>query len=914
MNIGLTLKNPDTTPAGQPVLYLGRSNQLNFLITNGVGIPSLNPGDLLTINIPDNLITAANADQLLSEQWKVQQITHKNDLFSYELTPKKQIDFKGVIILSLDKLESQRSTNGGVSCSFVVDGAPLIGPIVKLFANEAPSNKLKRLHEYVKASSPYVNDEQQLVARGTVYTSPVSDNTDTDALAPPIANQIHLNLKFTGSQLINESWSRVPRFMFSFPYGNEGNDLTNAIKTGEPNYNPLTSAWNINDRIAEDQSDQWQIVPLNNNSSSPVWMVEPTSNNIHLFTNSQPDLDIIFENVITALAPENASVYIQWADIPGFNPGRYVLNLLKQTPDPQVLELTSSAINYSPQDPVVLNWMTFGLSELEMCWDDLDQTIFGQLTLPAYPSTTAPGLTYLGSNAVAGGYAIPPFQSKQTSYTCTLREPDKTETGRQVTFTLDADTPPVIEQFDVAVNMNNAGSTLEITWLVKSDNVNLYCEFTEMEGRLPLTGADGSAYTHSFPIDDDNPIPPSLTLTVKGFYPEVSLQRSLKFKVVQTIPSTYVQELSGFSNTVFINNSNNVLYYVDAFATPEELIALSGQVTVGPQDNNIACIYPDPNSNRVFVGSASQTAETLYYFDSDNIPQNAEQNIELEGYGFDSNIFFAVSSGAVFSGDGKRLFLCGVKNAEPLAISYFDPADPPTTLPQQIGFPPGVKGDQLGIFMYEIPTKNKAIACSYDTNIFPPTVNSYLFDPQDPPSILADPIPFDVRATPTLIFSPDGETAFSQIFYDGNTYIIGYFPAESPPAKVTTYMPDSIGTSTMLIHPTNGLLYSFIDKVYYYDWKNPSQPAVGSIPMLGNQQDNPISAVLLNSKIIAYADCNNNSLCYFSTEDPQQTVIKFDAGDSPFQLFSSRDGLRLFVNLGFNDNTQAVGVMEAYYE
>ena len=45
--INFSLQNPDTTPANQPELFIAQSNQLNILFSNTLGIPNVNPGDIL---------------------------------------------------------------------------------------------------------------------------------------------------------------------------------------------------------------------------------------------------------------------------------------------------------------------------------------------------------------------------------------------------------------------------------------------------------------------------------------------------------------------------------------------------------------------------------------------------------------------------------------------------------------------------------------------------------------------------------------------------------------------------------------------------------------------------------------------------------------------------------------------------
>ena len=914
-NITLTLQNPGTKPANQPELYIGESNQLNFLFRNSLGIPNVNPGDIFAISIPDNLITSANANQLMGNSWKVNQLTHQNNVYTFELTPLKQLDFSGVITISFDKLNSQIASNGDVTSHFMIDNAPISGPGVKLFVSEPPSNKLKPLTEYIIPSSPFINQEQQMVARGTVYTSPVGTGDAHGELQPPVANQIHLNLKFNGSQLVNKPWNKTPQFMFSFSYGNDGNDLTNAIKSGEPNYNPLTTAWKITARIANNQSSQWKIQALNNNSTTPVWIVEPTANNPHLFTNTYPDLDIIFEHAISAVAPYNASVYIQWADIPGYNPGRFVLDLPKQLPDPKVVSFTSPDTNFSPEQAVSLSWQTFGTSQVVMSWVDINDTSTGELELPAFPRDSVPALVYAGSNKQTAGYAIPPFQASETSYTCTLAIPGDPQSGRQLTFKLGPDTAPVIEQFSADITISGDIITLKVSWLVKSDNVNLYCELPGVSGPLPLQGAGGAPYSHSIQIDDDNPLPSELQLCVKGFYPEVTAVASLQYKTVQTIPNATILSMSSDSSQVFFITGTNLLYYVDTMADLDKFTALDQYISIGEDDSATLGMYVNPAGKQAFVINVAKpkdSPEVLYYFDTDNLPKIATKTIDMAGSYISP--LLPLGSDPLFTEDGSRVYFSGVKDGLPVTMSYFDPANPPTVLPQQIKFPAGITGTQFAIYLYSIPTKNKAFTYAMDTNTSSETAPSFFFDIEEPPAALANSATYEF-AVLGIYYTPDGETAFVFKSNDSNNELqVAYYPSESPPASLSNVVPNSSGSTAIRLNPDNGDLYTVSDKVNIYSWKDPSQPASKTVAIPGQNVDVVYTKLTMNNSLLLMTDTTNGHLCYFNVNNPPQTIGLADVGENPFSFYASKHGLRVFVNNGLLANSSSISVLQAYYK
>lgn len=913
LNISLSIENPDSKPADQPQLYIGRQNRLNFLFSNSLGIPAVKPGDIFTINIPDNLIATASADQLIGDSWKAKDVTHQNGYYSYYFTPLKQLDFNGVLTISLDKLTSNIATNGDVSCSIYV-GANITGPNVKLFASQPISDKAKALQKEITPTI-YVNQVQQEVNGGAVFTSPTETSANRVQLSPPIANQVHINLKLNGSQLLNKPWSARPRFMFSFSYGSNGNDLTDALKSSHQNYNPLTSAWNIQARIGEDQADQWRIQPLNSYADTPVWIVEPTPNNLYLFTNAEPDLDIFFDHVISALAPYNTSVYIQWAGIPGYNPGRFVLNLPKQVPTPKVLEFTSSSLNFGPQDLVNLDWRTFGIPEVELCWDDIDKTLGGKFLLPVYPAGTQPALTYSGTNKLSVGRATPPFQTTESCYICSLVEAGGPQSGTELTITLGADSSPIIEQFDVVINMSNSGSTLEITWLVNSDNVNLYCELNLVNEPLPLQGDKGAPYTITLPINSKNPLPPELQLTVKGFYPEVSKVLKLQYKMVQSLPGVTVYNISPRTNTVFLYKDGNQLACVNALAPLADFTTLDQTITFGTQSYSPQAVYANPKGTEAFVTvyPTDNVDEIMYFIDTTNIPAVATREIDLEGYSIES--FLSSNSSIVFSEDGNTVFCCGQKVNLPIAISFFDVDDPPAALPQQLTIPSDLKVQDVGINMIVLPTKNEALVYPLSLNQAADTVPLYRFSTNDLPTTLKDPITYSPLLF-SLKISPNGETAFG-VFDDddGNPLKIGFYPTNAPPAKVNQFMQSPEGITALDIHPTNGLLYVVSDKITYYDWEQPLQPALGTIALPKGSTPDVINVGFgAGNAMMFMTDMTNDNFYYFNVNNPPETIDAAAVTEGPGAFYSSRHSIRIFVTNSILSDDYLVSILEAYYE
>ena len=913
-NINFSIQNPDSTPANQPDLYIGENNQLNFLFSNSLGIPTVNPGDVFSIQIPDNLITSAAADQLISDNWKVKQVYQQNNYFNYQLTPIKQLSFSGTITIGLAKLTGASSSNGEVRCNLVIEGNNINGPSTPLFVSDPPNGALEPLEKYVSPTPPFVNEEQEEIARGTVYTSPVVNDSGEVELVPPVANQIQLNLKFKGSELVKLPWGKTPKFMFSFSYGNEDIDLTNAIHASDKaHFNPYTSAWKIKAQIAPGQSDRWHLNPLNNDAATPLWIVEPTEDNPHLFTNDNPNLDIIFDHVITDLAAGSASIYIQWAHIPGYNPGRFVLDLKKQEPQPKIFSFSKSGSGFSPQDPVEMDWQTFAASELELLWSQEHNrrglqskrasTNSGNLTVDAYPKNGTPELIYKNNNRLVFneqtvGYAIPPFQAQAVSYSCTLQIPGNPDTQHFLTLNLDADTPPVIKSFEVNFQSDGSEIKLVASWLVETDNVNAYCLLSGYDQPLPVAGVGNSAFSFEMPLLDGQIAASSYTLTVVGFTPEVSKTLNRKYQNIKTIKGAQIKAMSPNGNSAYVtkSESSSLIYFFDTKNIPETIdrVVQIGEISQGTIGINMHAgakyafasniVYPTPDNR-------------LYYFDPDNPPKQPQQYVAIEG----------LLGSANFSADNSRIFVLNYLSDH---IAYFDPQSPPVSVTPQMqiaGNPGGGIGGILTnssnsmAYMWYLPTGSDSDDDSDDTTI-------YYFDASDPPAVIDG--SFVTVDLPSLVTSLDGKTMFV-----GSDKKVYHFPTETPPTDITTCPFVEIGydIDSIFIAPSGRIFVSTFDKsmtLLYFDSNELPVKATKSIKMPLDNTDINDMCVSADGQLLFIVDVINNTFYYVSCSDPTEKMTIIDVGQGPFQIDTLPNGTRVFVS----NSDNSISVLEVMYE
>lgn len=484
--ITFSIQNPSSTPANQAYLYLGQANTLNFVFSNppNLNIKQLNPGDIFRIAIPSNLLVSADEKQLNSPDWTVQVIqpSSGNANYTFLLSPAKPIDFSNPVTICLQQLHGTSTSIGDVSTSYKIGGRPMSGSSNKLSVLNPPNQPLN-LNDAI-SFEVFVNNNQSKVPAEQLYLS-------STELQPPIANRIHLNLKFNGQELV-PSWKpeKRPMFTVSFAYGNDESSLTNAIKASEPQYNALTSAWNINCALNTDEDSLWMVQPLNTSPDTPNWIIYPETGNTNLFTNQAPNLDVIFTHIISVLSPGNATIYIQWNYISGYNDGVYALDILKILPEPQILNFYSKDNGniIKPGESVQVNWEVFNAKTLALSWDLGGQT----REVPAFDASN-PQLWYAGSD----NGIIP--DSPQTDIFLTANGDESTKKG-PISVTTSPFPGPVIKQFSGQSARDAQGNVVaELAWLVEDLGNTGYFELNGV--KLDGAGYNGKLYGTSVAIE-----------------------------------------------------------------------------------------------------------------------------------------------------------------------------------------------------------------------------------------------------------------------------------------------------------------------------------------------------------------------------------------------------------------------------
>ncbi len=483
--ITFSIQNPNSVPANQAYLYLEQENTLNFVFSNTLGIKQLGPGDSFRLVIPSNLLVSVDAGQLNSPDWTIQvsQPSSGNANYTLLLSPAKPIDFSSPLLICLKQLHSPATTIADVSTSYKIGGRPMSGSSIKLSVLNPPNQPLD-LNDAI-SFEVLINDDQTKVDTKFLYVS--SEN-----LQPPIANRIHLNLKYGGQQLV-PSWKtqKTPKFTFTFAYGSDANALTNALKSGSTGYNALTSAWNIAAAVGASENNLWTLEPPNTAADTPAWVIVPTVDNQNLFTGNQPNLDLLFSHVISVLPPGNPTVYIQWNNIPGYNDGVRALDIETIQPEPLILDFYSADDGkiIPPEQSVVVNWTVFNAGTLNLSWD------YGQQTrnVPAFDSNN-PQLYYTGSD----DSIIP--DSPKTEIYLSANNNVATQKG-PISVTTSPFPQPIIAQFSgESCRDKNGNIQVQLSWLVKDlgNSGSFILNGVKIDG----TGYNGKLYTTYIPFNE----------------------------------------------------------------------------------------------------------------------------------------------------------------------------------------------------------------------------------------------------------------------------------------------------------------------------------------------------------------------------------------------------------------------------
>lgn len=375
--ISYTMGNPNSIPTpGRREIYYNKpeASKLRFSFSQNMGIASLNPTDRVVISFSSDLLKDARLDMLASGEWvliKMERPSHYNgNRYIFTLYPirtipwgdkKLQIDFQ--------QLTAWKAGNGDVRVKVIINNGTIkVKKASQKLIVMAYPDQPKDLTNDILIPSILFNDRQEEMEH---HPHLFISNPE---LAPPIANQLSLNLKYENKErpLAEENWHhhKRPFFKISFSYGHDPDDLTDDEQQiinnqHNPNYNPLTTAYNIRAEVIE--SDLWY---MDKSDNTTVWTFYPSGLNHQLFSPENNNLDISFTHIVSRLPEGTATLYIQWGHIPGYNDGWKAIAIPKRHAPPKILSFTAPGGGKTSNIPfgsgISLDWLTFGMSEVRL--------------------------------------------------------------------------------------------------------------------------------------------------------------------------------------------------------------------------------------------------------------------------------------------------------------------------------------------------------------------------------------------------------------------------------------------------------------------------------------------------------------------------------------------------------------------
>ncbi len=853
-NITFSIQNPEAVPKYSADLFIGKDSTLVFVfsIPADLGITELAPGDLFTIIVPESLLSSALAGNLSDPDWEVQSLTlpSSNDPnYTFVLTPQSSIQVNGTVDITFKKLQGKALGQAEVNTHYTIGGVALSGSSEKLFVLTAPNGQLKDLNDDVDFTA-FINYDQQLVAHDLVYISP-------ENLQPPIANRIHLNLAYNGHDNLIPNWPPLspPQFIISFSYGTGSNDLTDAIQSGHPDYNALTSAWSIKAAIDQAENTAWNLPLPNTADPSPSWVVEPAFGNQHLLTHDQ-NLDVIFEQIITVLPKGVAHLYVQWANIPGYNAGVRAVALNKQVPQQAKLDFTSpqDGKTIDPNTPVTLNWQAFAAENLKITWDGG----FRSKPLTAYDLNN-PQLIYAGSDDTI----VP--DNPESQFLLNANFDPGTGTGgvqsNSIGVTVSNFPAPTIQQFSAALGKDASGKAIAaLGWLV--ENLGNEGYFLLNGERIDGSGYNGNFYTHpNILLTDPATLTETFTLVAENPTNSLSATKTIQATVLITGGTGSITRDTNGNPRLTLNWKvnqaavdsicllNGVKQSLNADGSVQASIAITSET---PLRSSYTLSVQNPGSNPL-----SNTL-TVNFNASGQVPYSAPNSNPLLSNMFLCNLLIIPNSLKCLA-----LYVKGDDGPGQFQIAQFD------------AFNPG-KPDFSPVYYF------------HDT--------FYSWDP---------------KGRATLSISPDGTQLY--ITLGGDCYYLAYDGQSFPPShadQVPIIISDEHIRNAML--KDQSLIFFGLGEgqVVYFEPKVPYNPGedLSSLPGYGSltlpdADDAEISAICINpvqgSKQVFIGDSFSGKVYYFNSDNINANQF-IDHCDNVADIAIAQNGRLYLVGTGAN--------------
>ncbi|MBN8681883.1 MAG: hypothetical protein J0L99_04500 [Chitinophagales bacterium] len=380
-----TITNPAAPQNANPTpVYLGQANTLEFHFQAGMH-EQTQAGDQITIVLDQRLLDNPASLKVNSDYWKLGACTAQGNTYVLRCDFLAAVSLSEPFALQLEGLTPVSACVAQVNIQARFGGRPYSGSSQSLAVMNPPSAH-KDLRE-VLSFELLVNDFQQEVMQ-QFYLS------DAD-LQTPIANTLHLIVTCSTPPLTYDGNGPRPVLNLSFTYGEDQYSLTDALKNSDPNYNALSSAWNIACQVGAGENDRWQAIAPNAATATPNWQLAGNAGN--LFRQSESVLDVFFSHVISRLPEGTAVLYIQWINFKGYDDGVMALPIAKYKASAQVLAFNSPQNNQTIAfgQPVTLNWTVFGGKQVAISWDNG----LRHQNFPVYNGQT-PALTYSGEATV----------------------------------------------------------------------------------------------------------------------------------------------------------------------------------------------------------------------------------------------------------------------------------------------------------------------------------------------------------------------------------------------------------------------------------------------------------------------------------------------------------------------------------
>ena len=347
----------------QPVIYMGDSshNQLTFTLANLSGHPlEFRAGQPVSEpsregDSPSTLYLSFGSllttDEIRQIEWKAPGWTatffDAGGIFNWGLSPEEDLTLapNGQVQFQLDKIVTQhRPQSGFLTVDYYGVGQLVAGSNqLKLFLQNPPAKGRKNLQLNLAFQ------DGNAISLSNDYESPVVNDltfilNNPDPTYPIVSN--------------DKEWEADPPiFLLSFVEGEAPGygSLTDLENAADIEVNPISAS-----------GTRWDVQP-NLDPRNPVWRISPQSHEI-LGIGENSTVAFTISNIISKLEPGWTPMYLQWANLPGYNDG-FKSIIIEKEPSLVIKELyTTPAFVDESQLPaeVLVKWQVANADSVEL--------------------------------------------------------------------------------------------------------------------------------------------------------------------------------------------------------------------------------------------------------------------------------------------------------------------------------------------------------------------------------------------------------------------------------------------------------------------------------------------------------------------------------------------------------------------